>query len=162
MNYVDQIKEGKVAQGDLTLIFHTKKPVKTGWYRKVRCGESEDNNIVYILEKPLHKDFSLNHKDIKSTRIEHGMCMMKASTVRDGWNGECPYEILIDARGIAQGYIVANNYLIDANVDIVDRLLYGKNMPRDLVITERGAEFLQEWTKSAKQNDIKKLVNDLR
>ena len=120
---VNKIYEENVSLGDLVFIIHKEKPVKNGWWRKVRYGKTSNKNIIYILEKPIHKDFNLSHKDIINSRVEHGMCIMKQNSLSYGINVLKKFEILINTKGIAQAFILQNNYLVDSNKEILNILL---------------------------------------
>lgn len=107
---VGKIGEGAIAQGDLILMLHNEKPCKSGWWRKVRQGETGNNSVLYILEKPLHKDFSLNHPDVRNSRVEFDFCAIKSTTLREGIDGG-KYTVMMDVRGFAQAFVMKHDYL---------------------------------------------------
>lgn len=114
---VNYIKPIEIPQGSLVFIFHHKKPMKTGWWRKIRrTAASKETDCIYILEKSFEKNFSKNADQIKNSRVEHGIICMNENTVKlndiEEYNGDHSYEILACASGIASGIITSNNYLI--------------------------------------------------
>ena len=140
---VNKICEDNVAQGDLVFILHKEKLVKSGWWRKVRCGKTSNKNVIYILEKPTHKDFNLSHEDVRNSRVEHGMCVMKQNSLSYGINVIKKFNILINAKGIAQAFILQNNYLIDSDKEIFNTLL--TEFDDDILITNDGETLLETW-----------------
>jgi hypothetical protein len=120
MDYSEYIGERFINQGNLAFIIHNQKPVKSGWWRKVRNSKAE---VIYILEKPFHKDFSLEHIDIKESRIEHGACVMKTNTLSYGQNVENKFNVLASASGLAQYIIMKNNYLQNVELSVWNELM---------------------------------------
>ena len=111
---VGEIRESAIAQGDLVLIINNERPTKSGFWRKMREGETADNKVYYILEKPIHKDFDTNDKDLKHTHKENGLFVMKGTTMRYDAN---KYNILADIRGTDVVKLVQDNYSLDS-IDI--------------------------------------------
>lgn len=152
------IKECKVSQGDLVFIFHKTKPYKSGWWRKIREGSSENNKIYYILEKPMHKGFNIDIASVNS-HSEKGLCVMTDKTLKSGIEYN-KYEIMADVRGVDCVLLSANNYnltnLINSNTDYIDE-------NRDnIVITERFKSLLQLYNpQKTKVSDIEVLAGDL-
>ena len=143
---VNKICEENVTQGDLVFIIHKEKPIKSGWWRKVRGGKPSNKNTIYILEKPIHKDFNLSHEDVINSRVEHGMCIMKQNSLSYGINVLKKFEILIDAKGVSQVFILQNNYLTDSNKEILNILL--TEFDDDILITSDGNILLETWANS--------------
>ena len=101
----DIIKEEKVSLGSLVFIYHKRKPFKTGWWRKIKDGCDE----IYFLEKPLHKDFTIDDGD----RVENGTYVMRSSTVKyDNDFSKGSYEIMCVVSGSNQFELAKNNYNI--------------------------------------------------
>jgi hypothetical protein len=157
------ITEGKVAQGDLVFILHNTKPEKSGWWRKVRQGETDDKTVLYVLEKPIHKDFDLSLPSIKRTHIESGFCVMNTNTVKCGIEDD-KYTILIDSRGIAQAFITANDYLLTEE-GLEGWMNSFEKFQKDFKITKAGEEYLallykQKSSTCRKATKIESLVFD--
>ena len=158
---VNKICEDNISLGDLVFILHKEKPVKNGWWRKVRCGKLNNRNIIYILEKPIHKDFSLSHKDVRDSRIEHGMCIMKQNSLSYGINVIKKFDILINAKGVAQSFVSQNNYLMDSNKEMINSIL--TEFDNDFLITSEGKILLESWTNKISKNEIFQFEsNDIR
>lgn len=152
VNYTDEITERYINQGDLIFLLHKEKPTKNGWWRKVNDGKNE---VIYVLEKPMHKDFSLNRKEIKNSRIECNTCVMRDTTLKFGQN-QGKFEVLISAGGLAQYFIMKNNYLIDLNDDMFEELL-----TYTIDITDRGEELLKLYSKKNNKSDLNSIVMNL-
>ncbi|HBJ1650864.1 TPA: hypothetical protein LA460_000082 [Clostridium botulinum] len=148
-----KIEESEVHQGDLILLIHKEKPVKSGWWRKVRLKKKE---IVYVLEKPIHKDFSLRHKDIMESRIENGYCVMKSNTLSYGQNILNKFIIFAKAGALSQQYIMNNNYLLGESKKNFDEL---SNFD-DFTTSTDGDKFFELYFNKDKTDIIKDLVKN--
>ena len=108
------IKETTIAQGDLVLIINNERPKKSGFWRKIREGKSDDKIIYYILEKPLHKDFDIDDEELSHTHKEKGCFVMKDYTLKnesyEKFNTGYKYNILADIRGVDAVKLVMSDY----------------------------------------------------
>lgn len=154
----DIIKECKIAQGDLVFIYHKTKPFKTGWWRKIREGSTENRMIYYILEKPMHKDFNIEKASVKS-HVEKGLCIMSPMSVTNGAVMD-KYEILADIRGIDSVYLSSRGYQL---CDVLNESNRRIDEEKDnIVITKRFKELLELYKPQKNQmSDIETLVKGL-
>ena len=118
----DYISPNEIPQGALVFIFHHKKPLKTGWWRKTRqLLVAKGTKNIYILEKSFASDFSYEADEIKNSRIEDSLCVMNESTVKtyafcpfnEKKDIEMQYEIMAVAVGTVDIGIKNHNYLLD-------------------------------------------------
>ena len=107
----DRINESNVAQGDLAFIYHKTKPMKTGWWRKVREGVCLDKKIYYILEKPMSKNYCAVDAGINSHQ-EFGLCVMTPHTLKLGIDTN-KYEIMATVRGTYSVKLVKHDYSLE-------------------------------------------------
>lgn len=105
---VSEIKESKVSQGALVFIYHKTKPYKTGWWRKIREGNTDNRTIYYILEKPMHKGYTLD-KASENSHEEKGLCVMLDRTLKQGVDDN-KYEIMAEVRGVDCVNLTLNDY----------------------------------------------------
>jgi hypothetical protein len=152
MDYSEFIGEKYINQGNLTFIIHNEKPVKSGWWRKVRNKEE----VIYILERPVHKDFSLEHPDVKESRIEHGVCVMKANTLSYGQNVNNKFNVLASASGLAQYIIMSNNYLQNIDNDVWEKLI-----KENITITDDFEKLFKIYFNKKSANDIEELARNM-
>lgn len=152
MKYEDCIHEIHVSQGSLIFLHHNEKPVKSGWWRKVKNGDE----VIYVLEKPMHKGFNLELEEVRESRIECGTCVMKANTLNYGQK-KGQYDILISAEGLAQDFIVKNNYL--KNITKGD---WNKLLKENITISDDGEELFSLYIKINESSDkIKKFLYNI-
>lgn len=152
VEYSDFIKERTINQGNLVFIIHNEKPVKSGWWRKVKNKEE----VIYILEKPVHKEFSLEHKDVRESRVEHEVCVMKDSTLSYGQDVNNKFEILASASGLAQYIIMNNNYLQNVNTDTWDKL-----MRENIIVTDNFEKLFSLYTNEKQYSNIEELAKNM-
>lgn len=116
VNMKEIIKDRHIAQGDLVFINHITKPTKTGWWRKLRIGEAKNNVVMYVLEKPMHKDYNFE-TELINCHTENGLCVMAPKTLTEGIDGYKPkYEILAYVRGYDAVNLVKENYDLGSKI----------------------------------------------
>lgn len=121
---LNKIKDSAISQGDLVLIIHNTKPLKSGFWRKLREGDAGNNTIFYVLEKPLHKNFDMKASELSSSRTEKGFFVMKDTTVKNDYDKK--YNIIADVRGTDAMKLVMDDYDLNSidldskNVKITD------------------------------------------
>lgn len=134
----DTIKEKNINFGDLVFILHKTKPMKTGWYRKVRLTHMINSNTVYVFEKSIHPNFNVYDTTLIMSKKERGVFFMKDTTLSYKDNnpnkGENEYEILVQATGITAINILQHGYTIPNTINY--------NCLTDINITDRGVDFL--------------------
>ena len=74
------IQERSISQGNLILMLHREHPTKSGWWRKVRDNELGD--VYYILERSIHKGYSIEDKELEKTHKKDSLYVIKANTIR--------------------------------------------------------------------------------
>lgn len=155
----DEIRESKVAQGDLVFIHHKIKPYKTGWWRKIREGSTKNNVLYYILEKPMHKNFDINIEISSASHTELGLCVMKSSTIRYcESNNIDKYEIMADIRGVHSVFITNRGYHL---IDVLHKSSYNVDEDKDnVIITKRFKKLIELYTPN-KTSDIEILSKQL-
>lgn len=107
---VPEINEGNVHQGDLVFILHKEKPMKTGWYRKVKHTCEGSSDLVYVFEKSVHPRFNSNDFTLANSRKEKGIFMLKACTIAKAKKYGDQYEILLRVAGVSATRIVLQDY----------------------------------------------------
>ncbi|WP_252251215.1 hypothetical protein [Clostridium sp. VAP52] len=140
MEYKDRIEEKNIWQGNLIFLIHKEKPTKTGWWRKIR---TEDKEIIYLLEQPMHKDFNLDNEEIKDSRIDRRIktCVMKDSTLRYGQVKLDKFDVLASAGAISQMFIIQNNYMKNCNENNFEALM----SMGDIMVTEGFEELFRMY-----------------
>lgn len=155
----DEIRESKVAQGDLVFIYHKIKPYKTGQWRKIREGSTKNNVLYYILEKPMHKNFNINAEINSASHTELGLCVMKSSTIRYcEVNNIDKYEIMADIRGVHSVFITKRGYHL---ANVLYNSSYEMNEDQDDVIITKRFKKLIDIYLPTKESDIQRLAKQL-
>lgn len=108
-------------KGELILIYHKSRPMKSGWYRYIKDSTfPEPNNksysvikvtgdSLYVLEKSIHKDFNFDDSTISETRKKDGVyCVGRQSFINKTDSEE--YIILAICDGIGSVKIAQNSY----------------------------------------------------
>jgi hypothetical protein len=153
----DNIRESSIAQGDLVFIYHKTKPSKTGWWRKIREGSTDNKTIYYILEKPMHKDFDIKY-EIETTHTENGFCVMTDKTLKEGEHYK--YEILADIRGSHNILLSSNGYKLNDNMFLQKSII-----PEDkdnVIVTNKFIELIKLYKPQKKKiSEIENLVENL-
>lgn len=146
-----KIEEQYIHQGDLVFLVNTEKPLKTGFYRKVRDYSSTEE-VCYILEKPLHKNFNAEDETLVSSRKEKGIFIMRAKTVRNDKYYNNNYVLLAVIRGVDTILLMQNNY------DLTKIDAESKNTCVDSLFIN----FVQEYEKrNVVQNKIFEIAKNL-
>ena len=87
-NAKDCIRITNIPQGALVLILNKERPTKSGWWRKVRekvyTGKYSNCETLFVLEKPVHKDFEPDDPNLSETHKEDGFFVMTTTTLKDG------------------------------------------------------------------------------
>lgn len=107
---ISKIEEKNVHQGDLVFLVNLEKPLKTGFYRKVRDYSLLSEEVSYIFEKPMHKDFDAKDETLIFSRKEKDVFIMKAKTLRDNNYYGNKYVLLAVIRGVDTILLMQNNY----------------------------------------------------
>lgn len=131
---IDEIKNTSIKQGDLVFILHTEKPMKTGWYRKVRLSNESPDTMIMVFEKAIHPKFSEYDKSLEFAHRTKGVFHMTERTFTTTVYSN-PYVTLAIATGVTATQIVQNNYRITCDTPDLGQL-------NDLTITEEGEYFL--------------------
>lgn len=143
MKCVEILEGSNVLQGDLVFIYHRERPVKSGWWRKVRYTNSStlsdrksNGDVVMVLEKYIHPDYIelINIDDCLNTRCEDGVFLMKDKTFSENVQGK--YEVFAVASGVASVLITQSGYTIPSELTRCDR--------KDFVVSESGLQFFSE------------------
>lgn len=150
------IEEKYIRQGSLSFIIHNEKPEKTGWWRKVRNNEE----VIYILEMPMMKDFNLNNENVKKSRVEYGACVMKSNTLSYGQNVLDKFNVLCTANGIAQYIIMRNDYFRNIKRVEFDCAMACLNR-EDFKITDCFEKLFGYYLEGNEENNLKAVARNM-
>lgn len=103
----EDISNESIKLGDLFFILHTSKPMKTGWYRKVRTDNIGVDCFV-VFEKSVHPNFNAEDKSLSHSRRTDGIFHMLDTTLKSTKS----YKILVKATGIMATRILMNDYKV--------------------------------------------------
>lgn len=116
-NAVNFIEESYIPQGSLCLILNEARPTKSGWWRKVKESEckSKYGNVetLYVLEKPIHKDFDSEDPLIAKTHKEQGLFVMNKTSLKNGLK-DGKYRMLCCIWGTDSVLLSASKYSLGA------------------------------------------------
>ena len=155
----DFLEENYISRGSLVFIYHREKPEKTGWWRKLvnrDVKENLNNEVVYVLEKPLHKDFNLGKELINKSRIENNTCVMKSTTVAYSQkNNKGTYELLCEVSGSETYSLIKSDYSLKWFDE--DKFFNNNNIK----YTERFEELVNYYQNEIKNNELMNLSKNL-
>lgn len=150
----DDIRVKDVRQGDLVFILNKEKPMKTGWYRKIResnyfYGKVKDDNIFFVFERAIHPKFNAQDESMSLSRKTRGVFHMKGSTIEhDEICCKGKYQILVRTTGITATKILLNDYRVTCSEAELEEL-------SDITITEDGIYCLEQLGLLGKKHESK-------
>ena len=159
---VPEINESSIHQGDLVFILHKEKPMKTGWYRKVKYTCEGSSDTVYVFEKSVHPKFNSNDFTLANSRKERGIFLLKASTIVQAIKYGDQYEILLRVAGVSATRIVLQDYKLTQKDFEYMTLSQNNKFNSTYEYTERGLQFLNRiFAPVDPLSDVLKFAEDI-